>query len=267
VLMAALRLLEQSRTGRAWRALRDDPLAAQVMTIPVNALKVMAFSFGAMVAALAGTVFAAQQSSVFPPNFQSIVLITMYACLVLGGVGGIAGAALGGVVITVAEALLSSPADSSYLFYGLIIVAILVRVRPWKATAAVLTAAVAFGVIVRAIVGAISHSAIAGGSASGGWIGTVMRHYVVVPSGTVSLTYGKVLFVLLIVALIALVQLHGRRRLALVIPTVYIAACCWESRLIVEAGTTAIVMLGAILVVVMAARPHGLLGTPRVESL
>ena len=36
VLMAGLRLLEYSRTGRAWRALRDDPLAAQVMTTNSN---------------------------------------------------------------------------------------------------------------------------------------------------------------------------------------------------------------------------------------
>ena len=145
VLMAVLHLLDSSRTGRAWRALRDDPLAAEVMTVPVNALKVMAFSFGAIVAALAGTVFAAEQGSVFAPNFQSSVLILIFACLVLGGVGGIAGAVLGGVVVTVAQAMLSSPTDSGYLFYGLILLAILARVRPWRALAAVLVGIVGLG--------------------------------------------------------------------------------------------------------------------------
>ena len=53
--MAALRLLDTSRTGRAWRAVREDPLAAASMTIPVNRVKLMAFAFGAVVAALAGT--------------------------------------------------------------------------------------------------------------------------------------------------------------------------------------------------------------------
>ena len=52
--MAVLRLLDTSRTGRAWRAVREDPLAAASMTIPVNRVKLMAFAFGAMVAALAG---------------------------------------------------------------------------------------------------------------------------------------------------------------------------------------------------------------------
>jgi len=54
------------------------------MTIPVNKVKVMAFTFGAIVAALAGTIFAAQQSSVFSTNFSAQTLILIYACLVLG---------------------------------------------------------------------------------------------------------------------------------------------------------------------------------------
>ena len=62
---------ETLRTGRAWRAVREDPLASTMMTIPVNRVKLMAFSFGAVVAAMAGTVFAAQQVSVFPSDFDT----------------------------------------------------------------------------------------------------------------------------------------------------------------------------------------------------
>ncbi len=162
VLAAALHLLDTSRTGRAWRALRDDPLAAEAMTIPVNTLKVMAFSFGAIVGALAGTVFAAQQSTVFPTNFTANILILIYACLVLGGVGSIAGAILGGIVVTAAEQMLSSPTDAAYLFYGLILLALLVKVRPWRYLVLLLPALVAFGFAMHAIVGAISSSAVAG---------------------------------------------------------------------------------------------------------
>jgi ABC-type branched-subunit amino acid transport system permease subunit len=46
---------------------------------------------------------------------------------------------------------------------------------------------------------------------------------------------------------------------------VYLAACCWESRLIVNPAITTQIMLGVILIVTMAARPNGLLGTRRVE--
>jgi branched-chain amino acid transport system permease protein len=264
-LAGILHLLDTSRTGRAWRALRDDPLAASAMTIPVNKLKVMAFSFGAIVGALAGTIFAAQQSDVFPTNFTSNILILIYACLVLGGVGSIAGAILGGIAVTVAEQMLSSPTDAGYLFYGLILVVLIVRVRPWRHLAAVLAGVVAFGLVAHAIVSAISSTAVAGSPGSSGWIGSAINGYVIVPAHPAS--YGNILYVVLICALVAIVRLQGTRRLLAVVPTLYIAACCWESRLIVNPSITTQIMIGAILIVTMAARPNGLLGTPRVETL
>jgi branched-chain amino acid transport system permease protein len=263
LLAAALHLLDTSRTGRAWRALRDDPLAAGAMTIPVNKLKVMAFSFGAIVGALGGAIFAAQQSNVFPTNFNSNILILIYACLVLGGVGSIAGAILGGIVVTVAEQMLSSPTDAAYLFYGLILLVLVLRVRPWKLLGGVLAAIVAFGFAAHGIASLLSSSFTGGRPGSGGWIGSAVSHYVIVPSDPVG--YGNILFILVICAVLALVRLHGLRRLVAVIPTVYVAACCWESRLIVNPAITTQIMIGVILIVMMAGRPQGLLGTRRVE--
>jgi branched-chain amino acid transport system permease protein len=263
VVAAALHMLDTSRTGRAWRALRDDPLAARAMTIPVNRLKVMAFSFGAMVGALAGVLFAAQQASVFPTNFNANVLILIYACLVLGGVGSIAGAIVGGIVVTVAEQMLSSPTDSSYLFYGLILLALVLKVRPWRYLAAVLAGLVAFGFAAHAIVGAISPSAVAGQPGSGGWIGKAVSHWVIVPANAP--TYGNVLYVLTIVMVLWLIRLQGIRRLLAIIPTIYIAACAWESKLIINPAVTTQIMIGAVLIVTMAVRPNGLLGSRRVE--
>lgn len=264
-LAGILHLLDTSRTGRAWRALRDDPLAASAMTIPVNKLKVMAFSFGAMVGALAGTLFAAEQNTVFPTNFTANILILIYACLVLGGVGSIAGAILGGLVVTIGEQMLSSPNDAGYLFYGLILIVLVVRIRPWRHLAAVLAGIVALGFAAHAIAAAISSAAVAGGPGTGGWIGSAVRHYVIVPADPA--TYGNILYVVLICALVLLVRVHGARRLLAVIPTVYIAACCWEARLSVNPSITTQIMIGAILIVTMAARPQGLLGTRRVETL
>ena len=133
VTMAVLRLLEYSRTGRAWRAVREDPLAAAAMTIPVNRVKLSAFACAAMVAALAGTIFAAQQASVFPTDFDTPILILIYAGLILGGTGSIAGAATGALVVMVIyDGLLRSPAEASVLFYGLGLLTLLVKVRPWR---------------------------------------------------------------------------------------------------------------------------------------
>src|SRR4051812_32575366 len=55
VVFVALRFVNLSRTGRAWRSLREDSLAAESMGMPVDWLKLMSFGFGAAVAALTGT--------------------------------------------------------------------------------------------------------------------------------------------------------------------------------------------------------------------
>ena len=62
--------MNDSRTGRAWRALREDPLAAELMSMPVNRLKLLAFAFGAGVAGLTGAILAASQGAVFPVDFD-----------------------------------------------------------------------------------------------------------------------------------------------------------------------------------------------------
>ena len=264
--MAVLRLLDTSRTGRAWRAVREDPLAAAAMTIPVNRVKLMAFAFGAMVAALAGTVFAAQQISVFPTNFDTPVLILVYAGLILGGAGSIAGAATGALVVMVIyDGLLRSPTDSGYLFYGLILLTLLVKLRPWRRLGLVLAATAAFGFAAHAIARAISPSAVAGGPASTGWIGRVLHDWVIVPTNPqVPGNWG---FVLLVCLLIALVQVKGRWRTILLVPTLYLGSFVWETRLAAEPSITRQLMIGAILIVMMNARPQGLLGERRVEAL
>ncbi|HYB28260.1 MAG TPA: branched-chain amino acid ABC transporter permease [Solirubrobacteraceae bacterium] len=264
-LAAILHLLDTSRTGRAWRALRDDPLAASAMTVPVNKLKVMAFSFSAAIGALGGTLFAAQTSSVFPTNFTESILILIFACLVLGGAGSIAGAIAGGIIVWALEQMLSSPLDAGYLFYGLILLTLFLKIRPWWKLAAVLAGIVVLGFVAHAIVGAISSSATAGHPGSAGWIGSAVTDWVIVPSNATG--YGNILFILVIGLVLALVRLQGTLRLVLVVPTVCLAACCWESRLIVNPAITTQIMLGVILIVTMAARPNGLLGTRRVETV
>ncbi len=264
VTMGVLRLLEMSRTGRAWRAVREDPLAAAAMTIPVNRVKLLAFAFGAMVAALAGTIYAAQQASVFPTDFDTPILILIYAALILGGAGSIAGAATGALVVMVIyDGLLRSPAEASVLFYGLILLTLLAKLRPWRRLVIVLAATVALGFAAYAIARAISASAVAGGPQSGGWIADALRDWVIVPAN--AQVAGNVGFVVLICLLVALVQVSSRWRTILLPPTLYLAAFVWETRLVVEPSITRQLMIGAILIVMMNARPQGLLGQRRVE--
>ncbi len=265
VTMAVLRLLETSRTGRAFMAVREDPLAAASMTIPVNRVKLMAFAFGAMVAALAGAIYASQQISVFPSDFDTPFLIIVYAGLILGGAGSIAGAATGALVVMVIyDGVLRSPAYSGYIFYLLILLTLIAKLRPWARLGAVLAATAALGLAAHAIAGAISASAVAGQPASGGWIADVLRDWVIVPANPqVPGNYG---YVALICLLIALVQVKGRWwRTVLLVPTLYLASFTWETVLIAQPAITRQLMIGAILIVMMNARPNGLLGKRRVE--
>src|SRR5579859_3112345 len=263
--MAVLRLLESSRTGRAWRAVREDSLAAAAMTIPVNRVKLMAFAFGAMVAALAGSIYAAQQISVFPTDFDTPMLILVYAGLILGGAGSIAGAAVGALVVMVVyDGFLRSPTYSGYLFYGLILLTLVVKLRPWRRLAAVLAATAVLGFATHAIAGAISARAVAGGPASSGWIGSALHDWLTIPANTQAL--GDWGYVLLVALLIALIQAKERWRTVLLVPALYLASFVWETKLIVQPAITRQLMIGAILIVMMNARPQGLLGARRVET-
>ena len=128
--------------------------------------------------------------------------------------------------------MLSEPDRLRYLFYGLILIALIAKVRPWRYLVAVLAGIVAFGLAAHAIVKAISPTAVAGSPGSGGWIGHLVSHWVIVPANPS--TYGSILFVALIVLVLWITTLSGVQRLLVIVPTVYVAACCWESKLIVN---------------------------------
>ena len=138
VVYVALRFVNHSRTGRAWRSLREDPLAAEVMGMPVNSLKLMSFSFGAAIAALTGTLVTAVNVSAFPLSFAFPLLIVVYTMVILGGAGSQAGVVLGAVLVGILLELLRDPGDSRVLFYAVIVLGLLAAFRLSIRLAAVL---------------------------------------------------------------------------------------------------------------------------------
>ena len=262
LVIVALQLLNHSRTGRAWRALREDPLAAELMSMPVNRLKLLAFMFGAATAGLTGTMFAAVQLGVFPGNFELPLLITVYAMVILGGAGSLPGVVIGAVVINVSLELLRDPGNARVLFYVAIALGLLALVRPWAKLAAVAAGTIAFGVVAYQLVEWLRPAWVSG-SIEGGRFAGLLEGWVIHPVNSTRL--GNVGFVLLIVAVIALSELRGIWRTILLAPTLYLAAFVWENRLVAEPSVTRILLLGALLIVLMSWRPQGLLGTSRVE--
>ena len=264
--LVALYFLSESRTGRAWRALREDPLAAEAMSIPVNRLKLMAFAFGAAIAGLAGCLFAAVLTAVTSGNFALPILITIYAVVILGGFGSLSGVVLGALVITVSFQFLApeNPQNNArVLFYLLIVLVIALLLRSWWRVAAVLAATVALGLVVQTVVEAVAPSWAGGPVVEGGRLGDLIDGWVLIPEGHQD--FGNVAYVALVVAVLAVTQLRPSHRIFALPAVAYLAAVVWETSFVLQPAVARWILFGALLVVLMNVRPQGLLGTPRVE--
>lgn len=92
--------LEDSRIGRAWVAIREDELAAAAMGINTRNVKLLAFAMGATFGGVAGGLFASFQGFISPESFTLLDSIMVLCMVVLGGMGNVAGVALGAVLLT-----------------------------------------------------------------------------------------------------------------------------------------------------------------------
>ena len=262
----ALHLLNDSRTGRAWRSLREDPLAAEVMGMPVNRLKLMAFAFGAGVAALTGTFATALNGSVFPQNFEFPLLITVYTMVILGGAGSQAGVVVGAVIVSVLVEALRDPGDDVRALFYVVIVLTLVAVfrASWRRLAIVVGGTVVFGVVAHLIAGAVDDAWTAGQFEEGGRFAGWASDWVIVPTHLAGWV-APVTYIGLIGLGLLLTLVRGWTRIALLVPTLYLAAFVWENVMLLHPESTRYIVIGAMLVAMMVARPQGLLGEKRVE--
>lgn len=97
-------LVEKTKMGRAMRATAENPRVAGLMGVDSNRVIVMTFAIGAALAAIAGVMWAANYSSAqfamgFVPGLKA------FSAAVLGGIGNIYGAMLGGVLLGLIESL------------------------------------------------------------------------------------------------------------------------------------------------------------------
>jgi ABC-type branched-subunit amino acid transport system permease subunit len=266
LVLAGLHFLSESRTGRAWRALREDPLAAEAMSIPVNRLKLLAFSFGAGIAGLSGCIFASVLTAVTAGNFGVPLLITIYAIVILGGVGSLTGVVIGAIVINMSFQFLApeNPQENArLLFYAVILLLLALTLRPWWRFAVVVGGAAALGVLTQQLVEAVAPSWAGGAVIEGGRLAGVVSHWVIIPTGHDR--FANVAYVTLVAMVLILTRLHGTARTVALVPTVYLAAIVWETSFVEQPAVARWILFGALLVGLMTVRPQGLLGTPRVE--
>ena len=235
--------------------------------MPVNRLKLMAFAFGASVAATTGTVATALNGSVFPQNFEFPLLITIYTMVILGGAGSQAGVVLGAILISVLLEVLRDPGDTQRsIFYVAILLALVAVFRASWRLVAVLGGTLVFGVVAHLVAGGIDTTWTSGSVEASGRFGSWASDWVIVPTQLAG-WIPPVSYIGLIALVLVLTLLHGWARIALLVPTLYLAAFVWENVMVAHPESTRYIVLGALLVAMMVARPQGLLGEKRVEII
>lgn len=124
LLVALVLLLNRSKLGRAIRAVAQNRDAAAMMGVNVDRVSAAVFAIGSALAAVAGA-FVGSLTALYPAMSGDLVL-KGFAVMILGGMGSIPGAVLGGVIIGLTEslggALISSAYKSSFGFVVLILV-------------------------------------------------------------------------------------------------------------------------------------------------
>lgn len=131
VIMAGLTIfIKKTKTGRAMLAVSEDRGAAELMGIPVNKVITLTFGIGSALAA-AASVFYLLQIPATSPTVGSLPGIKAFTAAVIGGIGSIPGAMIGGILLGVIEKVcMSIPALNPYttaIEFTLLIVILLVK--------------------------------------------------------------------------------------------------------------------------------------------
>lgn len=130
LLMALLQFVVRStRTGKAMRAVSEDTGAAQLMGINVNTTISITFAIGCALAAIGAVLYCIAYPRV-QPTMGSLPGLKAFIAAVLGGIGIIPGAMLGGLIMGVAESLTKGYISSSLadaVVYGILIIVLLVK--------------------------------------------------------------------------------------------------------------------------------------------
>jgi branched-chain amino acid transport system permease protein len=107
-----LATLVSGKFGRSLRAVRDDEAAARIAGVNVARTQVLAFVVSAACAGLGGALFAVLAQSVSPGAFPLSLSLFLVMAIVIGGLGSLAGAVWGAVLLVLLPALTHSVTDS-----------------------------------------------------------------------------------------------------------------------------------------------------------
>ena len=130
VLMLILNyIINYTKTGKAMRAVSYDMQAASLMGISVNKTIAFTFALGAVLAAAGGVLYATAYPQI-EPTMGTMPGLKAFVAAVLGGIGSVPGAMLGGYILGVAETMTKGFIDSQYadaISFSILIIILLVK--------------------------------------------------------------------------------------------------------------------------------------------
>lgn len=128
--MVALTLfINKTKAGSAMRAVSEDKDAAELMGINVNKTISLTFAIGSALAAIAGILYICQYQSL-KPTMGALPGIKAFVAAVLGGIGSVPGAMLGGLLLGIIESLSKAYISTELadaIVFGVLVIVLLVR--------------------------------------------------------------------------------------------------------------------------------------------
>ncbi len=134
VFLTLMYFLHRTWTGKALRAVSQDREAAAIAGINPDHMNMLAFALGGMIAALAGSMLV--QAFSWLPQVGAIPALRSFVIVVLGGLGSVPGAFLGGVIVGLVEAagtgcIPDTQRAAAYIpAYGMIVLTLTLLLRP-----------------------------------------------------------------------------------------------------------------------------------------
>lgn len=122
------RNVARSQWGRGLIAIRDNPVAAESVGVPVFRMKLLVFVVSGMSAGLAGALFGSLQSYITPDTFVFELGLFFFVCIIIGGRGSLYGPLFGTIVLTALPEMVAPLARLGNLFYGLALLAVVLLV-------------------------------------------------------------------------------------------------------------------------------------------
>ncbi len=121
-------MFKNSRYGRACISIREDEIAAESMGIPITRYKVISFTIGVCLAAMAGGLYAVGFNAISPSYFSFTKSIDVLVIVVFGGLGSFTGSIVSAIVLGIINIILAllNISDIMMILYSIILILLMI---------------------------------------------------------------------------------------------------------------------------------------------